>query len=166
MPRDHVVIFTMRCLVCRTSIEVDSSVICRHQVPECPTCSHPIVPEQITIRAGSESRTIHVPTQEIGLHDPKTCGYCHELAARLRPILCNQDGCTNPAAYVFTWPGKPESVICERHRPKLLAVAAALGFLVHLRPLRNKCARCGLPADVHGHGETGRDDSHPFEAPA
>lgn len=25
------------------------------------------------------------------------------------------------------------------------------------------CARCGLSQSVHGHGETGREDSHPFE---
>lgn len=27
------------------------------------------------------------------------------------------------------------------------------------------CTRCQLPEEVHGHGETGREDSHPFEPP-
>lgn len=26
-----------------------------------------------------------------------------------------------------------------------------------------ECSLCGLPANVHGHGETGRYDSHPFQ---
>ena len=28
---------------------------------------------------------------------------------------------------------------------------------------RALCARCALPESFHGHGETGREDSHPFE---
>lgn len=28
------------------------------------------------------------------------------------------------------------------------------------------CTVCNLPAEVHGHGETGREDSHPFARPA
>lgn len=30
---------------------------------------------------------------------------------------------------------------------------------------RGLCLECGLERGVHGHGETGREDSHPFEEP-
>ena len=40
---------------------------------------------------------------------------------------------------------------------------AAAGVGLHEGALVALCTRCGLPRDVHGHGETGRADSHPFE---
>jgi hypothetical protein len=39
----------------------------------------------------------------------------------------------------------------------------AAGAVDVLEREEQACARCGLPPGVHGHGETGREDSHPFE---
>lgn len=43
--------------------------------------------------------------------------------------------CTEKAGYRFTWPGKDESFICEKHVSKLKAVANAMGLYVQVVPL-------------------------------
>lgn len=63
------------------------------------------------------------------------------------------------------------SLLDEESRVQLAEIAEASGFQLWLEVVESKpdaCARpgCGLPLSVHGHGETGRDDSHPFEEPA
>lgn len=46
--------------------------------------------------------------------------------------VCNQRDCQEQAAYRFTWPGKDESFICEKHVGKLREVAEALGLYVQI----------------------------------
>jgi len=56
--------------------------------------------------------------------------------------------------------------LSRRHLVQLARAhrAAVLRARSLLKPMPAElCARCALPAEVHGHGETGRDDSHPFE---
>lgn len=48
---------------------------------------------------------------------------------------CNQTGCEEPAGYRFTWPGKDEAGICEKHVGKLRAVAHSIGLYVQTIPL-------------------------------
>lgn len=45
--------------------------------------------------------------------------------------------CTEKAAYRYTWPGKNESFICEKHVSKLIMVANAMGFPLQVIPLEN-----------------------------
>lgn len=53
----------------------------------------------------------------------------------LTVLSCNQEGCTAPAAFRFTWPGKEEQGICAEHAPKLRGVANAIGLLLPMHPL-------------------------------
>lgn len=53
------------------------------------------------------------------------------------PTTCGQDGCDQPAAFRFTWPGRLESGVCVLHVTKLRAVAGALGFRLEVIPLPN-----------------------------
>ena len=51
--------------------------------------------------------------------------------------LCKQAGCQELAVYRFTWPGRDESFICAKHKPKLISIATAMGLhlqVVALRP--------------------------------
>jgi hypothetical protein len=50
---------------------------------------------------------------------------------------CNQEGCNNPAAYRFTWPGKAEAGICGQHVQKLVQVAEAMGLPLEVIPLQH-----------------------------
>lgn len=43
--------------------------------------------------------------------------------------------CTNGAIYRYTWPGQPEKRICFEHAVKILKIAQALGFYLHMTPL-------------------------------
>ena len=43
--------------------------------------------------------------------------------------------CTAAASYRFTWPGRDESYVCERHARQLRAIAAAMGLPLQLAPL-------------------------------
>jgi hypothetical protein len=45
--------------------------------------------------------------------------------------------CAEKAAYRFTWPGKDESFICEKHSQKLKTVADAMGLYIQLIPLED-----------------------------
>lgn len=56
--------------------------------------------------------------------------------AYVEPLRCHQGGCTEAAAYRFTWPGQDENLICERHSQKVQAAAAALGMHLQLIPLQ------------------------------
>ena len=47
---------------------------------------------------------------------------------------CNQEGCNETAAFLFTWPGKDMAGICEGHAPKLRAVIEAMGLHLQLIP--------------------------------
>lgn len=51
---------------------------------------------------------------------------------------CNQHGCTEPSAYRFTWPGKDEAGICEKHAPQLRGIARAMGMYIQLIPLEQE----------------------------
>lgn len=62
-----------------------------------------------------------------------------------RKLGKNMDQCTEPARYKFTWPGKPESLICEAHKPKLDAVAEAMGFYLQIIPLSDEDLRLRPP---------------------
>lgn len=60
------------------------------------------------------------------------------------------------------------SLLDEQSQAELAALVQARGFQLLfevVESLPDRCARCGLPASVHGHGETGGEDSHPFEKP-
>ena len=45
---------------------------------------------------------------------------------------CNQKGCEEKAAYRFTWPGRDEAGICEKHSGQLRGIANAMGLHVQL----------------------------------
>jgi len=47
-------------------------------------------------------------------------------------LTCNQIGCDNKAAFLFTWPGKDQAGICAEHAPKLKRVAEAIGLHAQL----------------------------------
>lgn len=49
--------------------------------------------------------------------------------------ICGQHGCERRSAYRYTWPGRDENGVCEEHRPKLVAVARAIGLHLQLVPL-------------------------------
>lgn len=51
---------------------------------------------------------------------------------------CKQSGCSDPASHRFTWPGRDESFICEKHVGKLRGVAQAMGM--HLQVIPLSCA--------------------------
>jgi hypothetical protein len=54
-------------------------------------------------------------------------------------IVCRQKPvCPEYAAYRFTWPGKDESFICEKHVVALRGIAKAMGVYVQLIPLSDK----------------------------
>lgn len=46
--------------------------------------------------------------------------------------VCSQEGCKNPIMYEYMWPGEDIAYICTVHAPKLVQVANALGFNLHL----------------------------------
>ncbi len=50
-------------------------------------------------------------------------------------MTCNQDGCEDPAAFRFTWPGQDEAGICFGHVDQLSSVASALGFHLQIIPI-------------------------------
>lgn len=52
--------------------------------------------------------------------------------------------CDNEAAYRFTWPGEDESLICEKHVPKLQDVASAIGLALQIIPLSENDRLIGL----------------------
>uniref|UniRef100_A0A6M3KFG2 Uncharacterized protein n=1 Tax=viral metagenome TaxID=1070528 RepID=A0A6M3KFG2_9ZZZZ len=43
--------------------------------------------------------------------------------------------CDEKAAYRYTWPGRDESFICEKHVYNLQAIARAMGFPLQVIPL-------------------------------
>ena len=49
--------------------------------------------------------------------------------------MSKEERCTNPADFMFSWPGKAPSFICNEHVPKLRAVANAMGMKVNIIPL-------------------------------
>ena len=44
----------------------------------------------------------------------------------------NEKLCGQKAVRRFTWPGQDESFICQKHLPKLMGVAAAMGMHLQL----------------------------------
>jgi hypothetical protein len=48
---------------------------------------------------------------------------------------CGQHGCTEAAAYRYTWPGRDEAGVCEAHVGKLRGVANAMGLPLQVIPL-------------------------------
>ena len=50
-------------------------------------------------------------------------------------MTCNQDKCSEPAAFRFTWPGRDEAGICATHAPRMRAITQAMGLYVQLIPL-------------------------------
>jgi len=51
------------------------------------------------------------------------------------PESCYQNGCGNPVAYRFTWPGRDSSAICEQHVNWLRQVSDAMGLYLQVIPL-------------------------------
>lgn len=51
---------------------------------------------------------------------------------------CGQYGCTEQASHRFTWPGRDESFICDKHLPKVREVASAIGMYLQIIPLENE----------------------------
>ena len=49
--------------------------------------------------------------------------------------MSEEKTCKNPARYRYTWPGDDESLICEKHVDKLVAVAEAIGLHLQIIPL-------------------------------
>lgn len=43
--------------------------------------------------------------------------------------------CKEDAKYRYTWPGRDESLVCEKHVEKLKIVAKAMGFHLQVIPL-------------------------------
>jgi hypothetical protein len=65
----------------------------------------------------------------MGIVKPIPCPDCSGVRT------CGQEGCNNPGAHRFTWPGKDEDVICDECVPKLKAVAEGMGMrlaVVHI----------------------------------
>lgn len=52
--------------------------------------------------------------------------------------------CKNLAKYRYTWPGRDESLICEKHVAKLAAVAEAIGLHLQIIPLSEEDLKMGL----------------------
>lgn len=50
-------------------------------------------------------------------------------------MICNQDGCEEPAAFRFTWPGKDEDGICGGHVDQLRGLASAMGLHLEVIPI-------------------------------
>lgn len=48
----------------------------------------------------------------------------------------DEQHCTNPPAYRFTWPGKDEACICEEHVKKLRGVVEILDLHLQIIPLK------------------------------
>lgn len=59
-------------------------------------------------------------------------------------MKCNQQECDENAAYRFTWPGRDEASICDKHAPQLESVASAMGMYIQLIPLEES------GATIHG----------------
>jgi|GEM_PF-6729381 len=54
-------------------------------------------------------------------------------------IICRQKSeCDQDAAFRFTWPGKDESFICERHGRRMVEIAQAMGLHIQLIPLTDQ----------------------------
>ncbi len=51
------------------------------------------------------------------------------------PSVCSQEGCDEPAAHRFTWPGNPEQRCCSVHSLKARDLASAMGFELQVLPL-------------------------------
>lgn len=51
---------------------------------------------------------------------------------------CNQVACDEPAAWTFTWPGKDRAGICDKHKPKLCAIANAMGLYIQVLPIAER----------------------------
>lgn len=49
--------------------------------------------------------------------------------------MCKQEGCSEPATFRYTWPGKDESCVCVEHATKLKSVADAIGLHLQLIPI-------------------------------
>ena len=51
---------------------------------------------------------------------------------------CNQEGCTQPAAFRFTWPGNDEKGICVIHVERAKMIAQAMGFHLQIIPIEKE----------------------------
>ena len=52
-------------------------------------------------------------------------------------MACNQNGCQEPGAYRFTWPGHDEKEICEKHVERLRSISQAMGLHLQIIPLED-----------------------------
>lgn len=50
-------------------------------------------------------------------------------------MKCNQEGCSGPPAFRFTWPGRDEACICVIDALRLQQIAGAMGLYVQMIPL-------------------------------
>jgi len=51
---------------------------------------------------------------------------------------CSQEGCNQPSAYRYTWPGNDEAGVCEAHVGWVKSVAEGLGLHLQVTPLEAK----------------------------
>lgn len=49
--------------------------------------------------------------------------------------VCSQEGCSEPGAYRYTWPGKDEALACQKHAVPIQGLAAAMGMHIQTIPL-------------------------------
>jgi hypothetical protein len=50
--------------------------------------------------------------------------------------ICNQENCKNIPKYRYTWPGKTEEYICEKHAQIAKNIAQVIGFQLELIPIK------------------------------
>lgn len=48
---------------------------------------------------------------------------------------CTQQGCEGRGTHRVTWPGYPESIVCDSHRVMMGNIASAMGFALDFQPL-------------------------------
>lgn len=53
-------------------------------------------------------------------------------------MKCGQITCDNEADYRYTWPGRDECFVCEKHKAAVEQVAKAMGMYIQLIPLQKE----------------------------
>lgn len=111
------------------------------------------------VRAISDA--LHAATLVVGKYDLHGLRAQLEHADSVGPILdptawrdANASGLLESQSVLLAWAEQTRAA--GEHM-------TTFAFELYLRHASTLCSRCGLKASAHGHGETGRDDSHPFE---
>lgn len=56
--------------------------------------------------------------------------------------MSDEHTCGKPAVYRYTWPGRNEALICEKHAGGLRAIASAMGLYIQLIPVPADSGEC------------------------